>query len=325
MNSEIKKAILEKIKSYDKIIISRHTRPDGDAIGSTLGLAKILRLSFPEKKVLVANDDYSEYVSFLGKEDGPLSDEEYKDALSIILDSGTPSRISNKQYTLAKEIIKIDHHIDVEPYGNISWVEEERSSACEMVVDFYVTFKDELKFDPDAALCLFTGMCTDSGRFKYDSTSGDTLRLAAVCLDQGIDMDTLFARLYLEEFDYYKFQSYVFGKMQITENGVAYIYVDKKMQKKFNLNHEQASNVVSMLSEIKGSIIWLAFIDNEDGSIRVRLRSRFTTVDKLGNKYHGGGHAKAAGGTVYSKSEMKALIADADAICKEFKENNFYL
>ena len=75
MNSEIKKAILQKIKSYDKIIISRHTRPDGDAIGSTLGLAKILSLSFPEKKVLVANDDYSDYVSFLGKEDGPLPDE----------------------------------------------------------------------------------------------------------------------------------------------------------------------------------------------------------------------------------------------------------
>ena len=325
MSLETKKAILAKIKEYDKIIISRHTRPDGDAIGSTLGLAKILRLSFPEKKVLVANDDYSEYVSFLGKEDGPLSDEEYKDALSIILDSGTPSRISNKQYTLAKEIIKIDHHIDVEPYGNISWVEEERSSACEMVIDFYVTFKDELKFDKEAALCLYTGLCTDSGRFKYDSTSGETLRLAAVCLDQGLDTDTLFARLYLEDYNYYKFESYVFGKMKITENGVAYVYVDKKMQKKFNLSHEQASNVVSMLSEIKGSIIWLAFIDNEDGTIRVRLRSRFTTVDKLGNKYRGGGHAKAAGATVHNKSEMKALIAEADAICKDFKANNFYL
>ncbi|MBR6004388.1 MAG: hypothetical protein IK068_06680, partial [Lachnospiraceae bacterium] len=65
--------------------------------------------------------------------------------------------------------------------------------------------------------------------------------------------------------------------------------------------------------------------DNEDGTIRVRLRSRFTTVDKLGNKYGGGGHAKAAGATVHNKSEMKALIADAGAICKDFKANNFYL
>ena len=81
----------------------------------------------------------------------------------------------------------------------------------------------------------------------------------------------------------------------------------------------------STLGRILAVRLGYAFIDNEDGSIRVRLRSRFTTVDKLGNKYHGGGHAKAAGGTVYSKSEMKALIADADAICKEFKENNFYL
>ena len=97
------------------------------------------------------------------------------------------------------------------------------------------------------------------------------------------------------------------------------------MIRRFKLSQEEASNIVSVMDSIKGSLIWLAFIDNEDGSIRVRLRSRFTTVDKLGNKYHGGGHAKAAGGTVYSKSEMKALIADADALCKEFKENNFYL
>ena len=325
MNEDIKRSILDKIKAYDRIIISRHIRPDGDAVGSTLGFSKMLKASFPEKEILVACEDYSDYVAFLGKEDGKLPAEKYEGALLIVLDTAGLDRISNNDHALAKEIIKIDHHVDISPYGDISWVEDQRAAVCEMIVDFYVTFKDELTLTKDAALCLFTGMVTDSGRFRYTETSGETLRLAAVLLDMGIDTETLYARLYLEEFEYLKFTSYVYENMKMTENGVAYIYVDDAMQQKFGLSREQASNVVGMLSEIKGSIIWLAFIDNGDGTIRVRLRSRFVEINKLAECYHGGGHVCAAGATCYSTEEMEALLADADALIKEFKENNFYL
>lgn len=325
MNEQIKREILDTIKAYDTIILSRHVRPDGDAVGSTMGMAKMLRLSFPNKKILLDNEDFSEYVAFLGDEDTAVSDREYEGALLIVIDTGTIDRISNKKYKLAEKIIKIDHHFETEPYGDISWVEDYRSSACEMIVDFYVSFKEELKIDKEVALCLYTGMTTDSGRFRYDGTTGDTLRAGAVLLDQGIDTETLFARLYLEDFDYLKYQSYAYNKMQITENGVAYIYVDKAMQKQFGLTSEQASNTVSLLSEIKGSIIWLAFIDNVDGTIRVRLRSRFVTINKLAEKYGGGGHACASGATVHSEEEMQALLKDADDIIREYKANNFYI
>jgi phosphoesterase RecJ-like protein len=76
------------------------------------------------------------------------------------------------------------------------------------------------------------------------------------------------------------------------------------------------------MDSIKGSLIWLAFIDNEDGSIRVRLRSRFVTINCIGEKYRGGGHACAAGATIYSLEEMNQLISEADARLKEYKENN---
>ncbi len=324
MNEETKRQILDKIKAYDRVIVSRHIRPDGDAVGSTMGFARILKDSFPEKEVLVACEDYTDYVSFLGKEDGAVPAEKYADALLVVLDTAVLDRISNENAKLAKEIIKIDHHVDIAPYGDISWVEDFRSSVCEMVVDFYVTFKDELKLSKEAALCLFTGMVTDSGRFRYVETSGDTLRLAAVLLDVGIDTETLYARLYLEEFDEIRFRSYVYDNMKTTENGVAYIYVDEAMQQRFSLTREQASNTVGLLGEIKGSIIWIAFIDYE-GTIRVRLRSRFVEVNKLAEKYHGGGHVCACGATVYSHEEMEALLRDADDLIKEFKANNFYL
>ena len=103
-NFEAKKQILDKIKEYNKIIIFRHYRPDGDAVGSTLGLREILRLTYPEKDIRVINADYSEFVKFLGTEDEPVADEFYADALGLVLDTGTEDRISNKKFSLCREL-----------------------------------------------------------------------------------------------------------------------------------------------------------------------------------------------------------------------------
>ena len=321
INENMKK-ILDKIKEYDKIFLFRHFRPDGDAVGSTRGLAEILKLTYPEKKIYLQNADFCDYMSFYGDEDALLPDEEYADALGILLDTATKKRISNQKFELCKEYVKIDHHIPVEDYGTIQWVEEERSSCCEMVAAFYDAFKDELKIDKQAATYVYTGMVTDSGRFRFRDVSGETMRLAGIMLDQGIDTDTLYAHWYLRDFDSFKFEAYVHKKMQITPAGVATMYVSKSVQKKFGLTTEAASSSVSYMDSIKGSLIWLAFIENGDGTIRVRLRSRFVTISELAERYRGGGHACAAGATVHSKKEMKQLIAEADALLKAYKENN---
>lgn len=319
---EAKKAVLEKIKQYDRIVISRHTRPDGDAIGSTKGLCESLRLSFPSKDIRVINEDLSEHLSFLGGEDDPVDDAFYNSALAIVLDTATLDRVSNKKVTLAKELVKIDHHIEVEPYGDVSWVEDGRSSVCEMVVDLIKTFEGELKCSKNIATLLFAGMVTDSGRFQFAETSGETLRLAGYLLDFGIDTTTLYAHLYLEDFGFQKFKASVIDNMNIAPNGVAYTYISQEIQRKFSLSGEQASCSVGFMDKIKGSLIWLAFIENLDGSTRVRLRSRFVTVNKLAEKYHGGGHAFASGATVYNPDEMQALIDDADALLGTYKSNN---
>lgn len=322
-NIDTKKAILAKIREYDRIIIARHQRPDGDAIGSTHGLARILRLSFPDKEIIVSNRDRSEYLEFLNTEETNPESLDYPQALAIVLDTAGLDRVANPHVSEAKEVVKIDHHIDVTPYGDIAWIETDRSSVCEMIASFQYTFRDELKCDLQAATLLYTGMVTDSGRFKYMETSGDTLRMAGYLMDYGVDIQNVFAHLYLEDFGYFKFQSSVFDKMKITENGVAYLYVDQAMQDAFHLSREQASSSVDFMNKIKGSLIWLAFIDNQDeDTIRVRLRSRFVTVDKLANKYGGGGHANASGANIKNREEMMALIADADELLKNYKANN---
>ena len=322
MNEDIKKKILDKIESYNTIIVSRHIRPDGDAIGSTKGLVKLLRDTYPDKKIYLVNDDYSDYLAFLGGED-TVSDDVYDDALQIVIDTGTRDRISNRNFRKAKELIKIDHHIEADPYGDINWVEDFRSAACEMIADFFVTFKDRLKISSEAATYIYLGMVTDSGRFRFEGVTGDTLRLAAALLDYGVDTETMFANLYVEKFETLKLKSFVYDNIKITKNGVAYIYMSEAVQNQFNLTLEEASNVVSELSSIRGSLIWVAFIDNKaKKNIRVRLRSRFLGINDIAKQYHGGGHNMAAGATVYSEEEMMALIDDADELLGEYKKTH---
>ena len=323
MNITAAREVLQKIKEYDRIIIFRHFRPDGDATGSTKGLKRILQLSFPEKEIVLQNCDFSDYLAFLGTEDELKEDSFYADALGIVVDTATANRISNQKFSLCREIVKIDHHIPVEAYGDLNWVEEERSSSCELIAAFYDAMRDELKIDKEAATYLYAGLVTDSGRFRFRSVSGDTMRLAGMLLDQGVDTDTLYAHLYMKEFEEFKFHGYVLNNIKITKNGVAYVYIDKAAMAEYGLSFEQASACVSYMDSIKNSLIWIAFIDSDkDGDIRVRLRSRFITVNQIAENYEGGGHACASGATVHSIEQMNELLAEADRQLAEYKNTN---
>ena len=190
------------------------------------------------------------------------------------------------------------------------------------MVKFYDAFRDELKLDAEAATYLYTGMVTDTGRFRYSDVDGDTLRHAAILLDVGVDTETLYAHLYLRTFDELKFKAAIYENMQLTPNGVAWIHVSKEMQNRFGLTFETACTAISSLSDIRGVLCWLAFIDVDGGEIRVRLRSRFAAINPIAEKYHGGGHACASGATVYSPQEMDALIQDADEHIRRYKETH---
>lgn len=321
--NEYARLVLDTIKEYQRIIIFRHFRPDGDAVGSTKGLKRILELSFPDKEIVLQNCDFSNYLSFLGGEDELREDEFYSSALGIVVDTGTVKRVSNQKFSLCDKVIKIDHHIPLENYGDINWVEEHRCSSCELITAFYAEMKDELKIDTEAATYLYTGLVTDSGRFRFREVSGDTMRLAGLLLDQGIDTDHLYAHLYMKDFEEFKFEGYVLNNIKITENGVAYIHIDGKTIEEFGLSLENASACVSYMDAIKNSLIWIAFIDTGKGDeIRVRLRSRFVTINELGERYEGGGHACAAGATVHSIEQMNELLSEADKLLGEYKKNN---
>lgn len=316
--------ILDSIRRYDRIFIFRHLRMDGDCVGASKGLKGIIQATWPEKEVYLTDGQTSDYLAFAGPDDEDVAEEKYAGALGIVVDTASKARISNPKFALCRELIKIDHHIELEPYGDLQWVEEERSSVCEMIAVFYDTFRDELKLTREAATHIYMGMVTDSGGFRYQGVTGDTLRCAALLLDLGIDTERLYAHLYSKDYESLKFRAYVYQHMCRTEHGVAYFHVSKAIQEEFGLTLESASAAISYLDSIKGCLCWLAFIDNgdEQGSIRVRLRSRFVAINQVAERFHGGGHACASGATVYSMEEAQRLVEDADEVVRAYQQTH---
>ena len=323
-NRDLMAQIIDKIKSYQRIMLFRHIRIDGDCTGATKGFQEMLRLTWPEKEIYLIDDEHSDYLAFMGEADADVPDDVYADALAVVIDSGDAKRVANQKYRLCREVVKIDHHIPRDQYGDINWVEEHRSSACEMIAALYDAFRDELKINAKAATFIYAGMVTDSGRFQYEGVNGDTLRLAGLMLDQGVDTETLYAQLYLRDFDSLRFKAYIYEHMQRTENGVAYIMVDRAMQERFGLTIESASTSISCLEGIRGCLCWIAFIElgDEQNTIRVRLRSRFAAINTVAEQFRGGGHACASGATVYGADEVQQLLSVADTTIKEYKETH---
>ena len=161
--------ILNKIKEYDTVIIHRHVRPDGDAIGSSLGLREILRDNFPEKHIYSVGGNLPEYLKFVGEED-EISDEVYENALVIAVDTATKARIYDERYEKAKELIKIDHHDPVENYGNMNFVKEHFASCSLLIMDIFSVIPN-INISAKAARYLYIATITDTGNFKSNSTS----------------------------------------------------------------------------------------------------------------------------------------------------------
>ena len=309
--------ILEKIKEYNKIIIFGHIRPDGDCIGSQLGLYYIIKESFPEKEVYITGET-SEYLSFLARPE--LLDESlFKGALGISVDCPTIERLSDKRINLCDFKIKIDHHPDIEHFGDVEYVEL-ISSCAEIIVNLYLENQKELVLSNNAALPLYVGILTDTGRFKYDSVKPETFNRAALLLSKGLDLQYIDNKLSVERLDVLKLRGYVLSNFKITKNGFAYIIIKKDIMEKYNVSYEEAANEVSTISMIEACPMWAMFLETDE-EIRIRLRSRGPIVNDLATKYNGGGHPKASGCKIKSFDDLDLFLNDADNKVKEYKNN----
>jgi phosphoesterase RecJ-like protein len=315
----IREQILQKIKEFDRIMIHMHIRPDGDCYGAGFGLKHIIKESFPNKEVYVVGES-AEYVDFVGKPD-EIKDELFKDALSIVVDTASEDRVSDQRFKLSKFVIKIDHHIPVSDYGDLMYVDTTRPATAQIILEFYLKFQEELKINMQAATALYTGIVTDTGRFRFRSVTADTFIAVAHLLEYGLDFVDVLTRLSAKSESLMKLQGYVLLNFQKTENGVAYIKMTPDVINQFGVSLEEATSLVNELSTLEDCPVWMLFAEYENNIVRARLRSKGPAIDKLANKYDGGGHSLACGANLGTWDKTDDLLKDADELVKEYKNS----
>ena len=306
--------LFKEIKNHDTVIIHRHQTPDGDALGSQLGLKAILQENFPEKTVYVVGDDAGHYGFMDGAVMDEIADEVYADALAIVLDTSARHLISDDRYTTAKRTARMDHHIFVEKICDTEVTDTSYESCCGLVTAFALACN--LKLSPVSAKALYTGMITDSGRFRYDSTTAQTFRLAAALMEQNFDTNAIYRNLYADDFAKIRLKAQFVLKIKFTDCNVAYIYTTKEEMAELNVDTFTVSRgMVGTMSDIRGVDIWVNFTETEQG-VRCELRSSKYNINPIAVKYGGGGHAKASGATVASKEIAMQMLSHLDALTK---------
>ncbi len=304
---------LNLIKSYDTIIIHRHTNPDGDAIGSQVGLKHIIKTNFPDKTVYIVGDDPKRFGFVEDSTPDLIDDSVYSGSLAIVLDTSAKSLISDNRYTLADKTIRIDHHLFVEDICDIDIDETSFESCCGLIT--HLALEWNLKIPQIAAQALYTGMVTDSGRFRYDSTTGRTLRLAATLLDAGVNTSQIFNQLYVDDLDMIKLRASFILEVKFTPNNVAYIYTPLSRTKELNemgvSTFTISRGMVNTMAEIRGVNTWVNFTESEEG-VFCELRSKTQNINAIAVKYGGGGHLKASGATLKDKDMAMSMLKDLD-------------
>lgn len=304
------KDVINLIERYNRIIIHRHSKPDGDALGSQIGLKEIICDNYPQKKVYIVGDTTSRY-DFMGEMDN-IPDSFYSDALAIVCDSSEQFLINDERYKNAAAIIKIDHHLYREKFGDVEIVDDSYESCCGLIAN--IAYENNLKVNKKAATALYIGMVTDSGRFRFDSTTSRTFNLAAKLLESQIDLLDIYNKLYNDDLDAVLLRAKFTLKMQFTPNKVAYIVTTKEELKEINADIFTISrSMVNTMAGIKGIDIWANFTqDPNSDQFFVEIRSNKYNINQIAVKYGGGGHVKASGATVSSFDEVKQLLNDLD-------------
>ena len=302
------------IEKYDTIMIHRHAKPDGDAIGSQIGLKNLIMDNYPQKRVYAVGDAPGRYGFVEKSTPDEIADSLYGEALAIILDTASHTLISDDRYTLAKATARIDHHIFCEKIADEEVVDTTYESCCGLIAA--LAMESKWKLSSAAATALYTGMITDSGRFRYDSTTPDTLRRAAYLLEAGVDTSNIYRNLYADDFSYIRLRAQFVLKVRFTEKNVAYIYTTAEEAQQSGVDTFTISRgMVGVMSEIRGVDIWVNFTETDSG-ILCEIRSSRYNINPIAVKYGGGGHEKASGATVSNYETAMRMLKDLDQIAE---------
>lgn len=304
--------ILNLIKQNNVIIIHRHSKPDGDALGSQIGLKHAIKATYPEKQVFAVGDGAGRYSFMQDSVMDEVPNELYADALAIVLDTSASALISDDRYKTAKVTARFDHHIFCEKICEHEHTDTSYESCAGLITAFlrYGNFVvNEL-----CAKSLYTGMVTDSGRFKYDSVNSETFKNASFLIERKFDTNEIYRNLYADNFEMLKLKAQFTLKVQFCENNVAYIYTPIEEFESYGVDSFTISRgMVSVMADVKGIDTWVNFTETKEG-VLCEIRSSLYNINPISVKYGGGGHAKASGATLKNKEQAMLMLQDLIAL-----------
>lgn len=317
MIEELFEEIYREIQQNDPIIIHRHIRPDPDALGSQRGLATLIRNRFPEKKVYAVGENV-ESLSFLGTMD-EIETELYQDALVIVTDTANRPRIDDKRYTKGKKLLKIDHHPNEDPYGDIRLVNTEASSTSEIIADFAFYLEQRFPMNKEAARLLYAGIVGDTGRFLYPATTSHTMKVAAMLMEYDFSASEIGQLMNTTSKKAAHLSGFVLQNLAITDVGVASIVLTQKILTEFGTGDDETAHVVPLPGTIEGVLCWGVFVEQPNGKFRCRLRSKGPIINEVAKLHGGGGHPLASGANAADEEEIKEIIAQFEQLAIEWK------
>ena len=310
------KKIYREIKKYNKIVIARHVGVDPDAMASQIALRDSIKLTFPEKEVLAVGTG-SQKFKFIGNLD---KFDNGKDALLIVVDTPDKKRVDIPSMDEFAMKIKIDHHPFIEKFCDLEYIEDEASSAAEILMNMISETK--LECNDNIARTLFIGLVSDSNRFLFNSCTYKTFDIVSKYLkNYNFNMNETYQQMYLRPLKEVRFEGHIASNLKLTENGVAYIKITDDDINKYEVDSASAGNMVNKFNFIDEVYVWMTITEDvKNEFIRISIRSRGPIINKIAEKYNGGGHKFASGVKVPTFDEAMKVVKDLDNVVCEYKK-----
>jgi len=296
--------VIASIKKNKRFLITTHTSPEGDALGSALAFYSLVR-RLGKKAVIINDDSLPDSYDFLPdlNKIRRFDGKKIKFDCFVALDCSCLSRCG-RVYKLnypAKPVINIDHHISNEKFGDVNWIEPHLSSCSEMVYRLYKRMK--VPFDKDTALFLYVGILTDTGSFRYSNTMSPTHRAISELLEYKIDVAGVYKHIYEDiPFRDVKLLAAILPLMRRSTDGkIVWLQVGRKMLKNTRFSFDLSEHILSFARAVKDMRVAALFKENlgTRREIRVNLRSDGRVdVNKIARFFGGGGHRTASGITI---------------------------
>ncbi len=305
------KEAFDKIKKASHIVLISHINPDGDALGSELGMYPILKRM--NKKVTVVNKTkpLPDYLDFLPNFEKVTDKLPKSYDLMISFDCGSFDRLGIEEKP--PFLINFDHHVSNTRYGDINIIDPNAASTSEVIYNFAKA--NNIEIDKDSAICLYTALVTDTGSFQYESVNDKVFEMAAEMVRCGVKPDFVSRMLFQRDrLSRLRLLAKAYDTIELCCDGrVAFVEVTREMMEITGAIKEDTDTIVNSVRAIEPVEIAVMLREDEEG-IKLSLRSKTCAdVSKIAVKYGGGGHIRAAGATLkgeFDFSKVKKMLKE---------------